>query len=206
MTSGPPHPVVLGQPIGTLWSNIRARPIARSPPCRPDASVSPLQVPVAAPSVRGGTRRTRVPGVCNRHNTSRLVRGRLRKIWRHASPRRPPATAVDARRAIRVEGIFRILLHHQKLLKNTIVSIAHVPASCKKTHYFVVHRVFSNIDAASLPQNVYYRVIAVREGGHAPETRPASSDIPPHHPACMTARCDAPVALLPPVPPSRLTL
>ncbi len=164
---------MLDQPIGTLWSNNRARPTARSPPCRPHASVSPLQVPVAAPSVRGGTPRTRVPGVCNRHNTSRLVRGRLRKIWRHASPRRPPATVVDARsplqvpvaapsvrggtprtrvpgvcnrhntsrlvrgrlrkiwrhasprrppatvvdarRAIRVEGIFRILLHHQKL-------------------------------------------------------------------------------------------
>ena len=29
-------------------------------------------------------------------------------------------------------------------------------------------RVFSNIDAASLPQNVYYRVIAVREGGPRP--------------------------------------
>ena len=33
-------------------------------------------------------------------------------------------------------------------------------------------RVFSNIDAASLPQNVYYRVIAVREGG--PRTGDAS--------------------------------
>ena len=43
-------------------------------------------------------------------------------------------------------------------------------------------------------------------GGHHPETRAASSDMPPHHPACMRARCDAPVALLPPVPPSRLTL
>ena len=57
---------------------------------------------------------------------------------------------------------------------------------------------FNNIDAASLPQNVYYRVIAVREGGHAPETRPASSDMPPHHSACMRSRCDAPMALLPP--------
>ena len=115
LSSGRIHPVVLGQSKGTLWSNIREKATARPPPCRPDASVSPLQVPAAAPSVRGGTPRTRVPGVCNRHNTSRLVRGRLRKIWRHASPRRPPATAVDARRAIRVEGIFRILLHHQKL-------------------------------------------------------------------------------------------
>ena len=35
-------------------------------------------------------------------------------------------------------------------------------------------------------------------GGHTPETRAASSDIPPHHPACMRSRCDAPVALLPP--------
>ena len=34
-------------------------------------------------------------------------------------------------------------------------------------------------------------------GGHASETRPATSDMPPHHPACMRARCDAPVALLP---------
>ena len=81
-----------------------------------------------------------------------------------------------------------------------------MPTSCKKNHDFIALRVFSNIDAASLPQNVYYRVIAVREGGHAPETRPASSDMPPHHPACMRAWCDAPVALLPPVPPSCLTL
>ena len=75
----------------------------------------------------------------------------------------------------------------------------------QKNHDFIALRVFSNIDAASLPQNVYYRVIAVREGGHAPETRPASSDMPPHHPACMRARCDTPVALLPPsapVPPN----
>ena len=115
LTSGPLHPVVLGQPIGTLWSNIRARPTARSPPCRPDAPVSPLQVPAAAPSVRGGTPWRRMPGVCTRHNTSRLVRGCLRNIWRHASPRRPPATPVDARRAIRIQEIFRILLHHQKL-------------------------------------------------------------------------------------------
>ena len=40
-----------------------------------------------------------------------------------------------------------------------------MPTSCKKTHDFIALRVFSNIDAASLPQNVYYRVIAVREGG-----------------------------------------
>ena len=42
-------------------------------------------------------------------------------------------------------------------------------------------------------------------GGHALETRVASSDMPPHHPASMRARCDAPVALLPPrapVPPN----
>ena len=77
--------------------------------------------------------------------------------------------------------------------------------SCKKTLDFIVLRVFSNIDAASLPQNVYYRVIAVREGGHPPETRAASSDMPPHHPACMGARCDARVTLLTPrapVPPN----
>ena len=115
LTSGPPHPVVLGQPIGTLWSNIRARPTATSTPCRLDASVSPLRVPAAAPSVRGGTHRRRVLGVCNRLNTTRLVRGRLRKILRYATPRRPPATVVDVRRAIRVEGSVQILLHHEKL-------------------------------------------------------------------------------------------
>ena len=46
-------------------------------------------------------------------------------------------------------------------------------------------------------------------GGHAPETRPASSDMPSHHTACMRARCDAPVALLPPsapVPPNPVAL
>ena len=77
-----------------------------------------------------------------------------------------------------------------------------MPTSCKKNHDFIALRVFSNIDAASLPQNVYYRVIAVREGGDAPEKRPASSDMPPHHPACMRARCDAAVALLPPSAPA----
>ena len=78
--------------------------------------------------------------------------------------------------------------------------------SCKKTHDFFALRVFNNIHAASLPQNGYYHVIAVREGGgYNPETRAASSDMPPHHPACMGARCDARVALLPPrapVPPN----
>ena len=71
----------------------------------------------------------------------------------------------------------------------------------KKTHDFIALQVFNNIHAASLPQNVYYRVIAVREGGHTPETRAASSDMPPHHPACMGARCDVRVALLPPQGP-----
>ena len=40
-----------------------------------------------------------------------------------------------------------------------------MPTSCKKNHDFIALRVFSNIDAASLPQNIYYCVIAVREGG-----------------------------------------
>ena len=47
-----------------------------------------------------------------------------------------------------------------------------MPTSCKKTHDFIALRVFSNIDAASLPQNVYYRVITVRVGG--PRTGDAS--------------------------------
>ena len=39
------------------------------------------------------------------------------------------------------------------------------PRHAKKTHDFIAHRLFSNIEAASLPQNVYYRVITVHEGG-----------------------------------------
>ena len=56
------------------------------------------------------------------------------------------------------------------------------PRRAKKTPDFIALRVFNNIHAASLPQNVYYRVIAICEGGHAPETRAASSDMPQHHP------------------------
>ena len=75
LSSGPIHPVVLGKPIGTLWSNIRARPTARSPPCRPDASVSPLQVLAAPPSVREGTPQRRVPPLGTCHHTVRHVLG-----------------------------------------------------------------------------------------------------------------------------------
>src|SRR3989337_1078266 len=70
LTSGPLHPVVLGQPRGTPGSNIRAKPTTTSPPCRPDASVSPLEVPTAAPSVRGATPRGRVPPLQTCHNTT----------------------------------------------------------------------------------------------------------------------------------------
>ena len=42
------------------------------------------------------------------------------------------------------------------------------PRRAKKNYDFIALRVFSNIDAASLPQNVYYRVIGVREGGPRP--------------------------------------
>src|SRR3954462_10127998 len=91
LTSGPPHPVVLGQPIGTLWSNIRARPTARSPPCRPHASVSPLQVPAVAPSVRGGTPRTRVPPLRTCHHTTPHVWGPGAPLRWHCSPPGPPS-------------------------------------------------------------------------------------------------------------------
>ena len=42
---------------------------------------------------------------------------------------------------------------------------------------------------------------AVCDGGHTPEMCAASSDMPQHHPACMRARFDAPVTLLPPRAP-----
>jgi len=115
LTNGPLHPVVVGQPIGTLRNKVRAKPTARFPPCRPNADVSPLQVPAAAPSVKGVTLWRRVPGVGTQHHTSRHVRGPDARFGGMASPRRPPATIIDTRRAIRVEGSVQILLHHQKL-------------------------------------------------------------------------------------------
>ena len=69
LTNGPLHPVVSGPLIGTPGSNIRAKPTATSTPCRPGASVSPLQVPAAAPSVRGATHQRRVRPLRTCHNT-----------------------------------------------------------------------------------------------------------------------------------------
>ena len=76
-----------------------------------------------------------------------------------------------------------------------------MPTLCKKlmilslSKYliiFTLHRYRRTSTTVSLP--------SVR-GGHNPETRAASSDMPQHHPACMRARYDAPVALLPPRAP-----
>ena len=61
---------------------------------------------------------------------------------------------------------------------------------------FTLHRYRRTSTTVSLP--------FVR-GGHNPETRAASSDMPQHHPACMRSQYDASVALLPPrapVPPN----
>ena len=77
----------------------------------------------------------------------------------------------------------------------------------QKTLDFIALRVFSNIDAASLPQNVYYRVIAIREGG--PRTGDASrlfrhATTPPRMYE-GPVRCSGGIAT-PKVPPSRLAL
>ena len=76
----------------------------------------------------------------------------------------------------------------------------------QKTHDFIALRVFSNIDAASLPQNVYYPVIAVREGGHIPDASRLFG-----HATTPPRMYEGPVRrsggiATPPVPPSRLTL
>ena len=83
-----------------------------------------------------------------------------------------------------------------------------MPTSCKKTHDFIVFRVFNNIHAASLPQNVYYRVIVVREGGGA---RPGDASrlfghatTPPRMYEGLGRRSGG--IATQPVPPSRLTL
>ena len=44
--------------MGTLRNKVRAQPTTGSPPCRPDAAVSPLQAPAAAPFVKGVTLRS----------------------------------------------------------------------------------------------------------------------------------------------------
>ena len=77
----------------------------------------------------------------------------------------------------------------------------------QKNHDFIVLQVFSNIDAASLPQNVYYRVIAVREGG----PRPGDASCLFGHATTPSRMYEGPVQrsgciATQPVPPSRLTL
>ena len=82
-----------------------------------------------------------------------------------------------------------------------------MPTSSKKTHDFITLRVFSNIDATSLPQNVYYRVIAVREGG----PRPGDASRLFGHATTRPCMYEGPVRrsggiATPQVPLSRLTL
>ena len=199
---------MLGQPIGTLWSNIRARPTARSPPCGPDASVF-LPPGAGSGAVRegGGTLETRAGRLHppqHFQTCERLPTQDLAACW-------PPEAAGHSRRREKGNprrGKCSDTSLSQKIMKNYHQSYSTCAHVVYKTHDFIALQVFNNIHTASLPQNVYYRVIALREGGHTPETRAASLDMPPHHPACMRSRCDAPVALLPlpPGPPSRLTL
>ena len=54
-------------------------------------------------------------------------------------------------------------------MKNYHQSYSTCARAVKKSHDFIALRVFNNIHAASLPQNIYYRVIAVREGGPRPK-------------------------------------
>ena len=68
-------------------------------------------------------------------------------------------------------------------------------------------RVFNNIHAASLPQNVYYYVITVREGG----PRPGDACRLLGHATTPPRMYEGPVRrsggiATPPGPPSRLTL
>ena len=84
------HLAVIGQPIGTLRIKVRAQPTARFAPCLPDVAVSPLHATAAATSVRGVTLRSRVPGACTCHHTSRRVRGPSARPGGIATP--PPST------------------------------------------------------------------------------------------------------------------
>ena len=118
LTSGTLHPVVLGQPIGTLWSNIRAKATTRPHPCRPDASVSPLQVPAAAPSVRGAHPGDAGRAFATATNFQTCEMPATQDLAACASPRRPAATVVDTRRAIRGEGSLSDTSPSPKIMKN----------------------------------------------------------------------------------------
>ena len=196
LASGPLHPVVLGQPIGTLWNNIRAKATTRSPPCRPDVSVSPLQVPAAAPSVRGHTPETRAASSDMPPHHPACMRARCDAPVALLPPV-PPSRLTLYRLTTRSSPL---TLHGRALTSGP-------------PHPVVVGQpigtLWSNIRArptaksppcrphASVsPLQVPAAAPSVR-GGHTPDRRPASSDMPPHHHACMRARCDALVALLP---------
>ena len=77
----------------------------------------------------------------------------------------------------------------------------------QKTHDFIALRVFSNMDTASLPQNIYYRVIAVREGGPCPGDASrlfGHATTPPRMYEGPVRRSGG--IATPPGPPTRLTL
>ena len=117
LTNGPPHLVLIGQPMGTLRSKVRAQPTTGSPPCRPDAAVSPLQAPATAPSVKGVTLRSRVPGVCTRHRTSTRVRGPSAKILWHCYPTKAPDHTRRHARNNPERGIFPHTSASQKIME-----------------------------------------------------------------------------------------
>ena len=77
----------------------------------------------------------------------------------------------------------------------------------QKNHDFIALQVLNNIHAASLPQNVYYRVIVVREGG----PHPGDASRLFGHATTPPRMYEGPVRrsggiATPPVPSSRLTL
>ena len=85
----------------------------------------------------------------------------------------PPETAGHSRRRAKGNprrGIF-LDTSSPKIMKKYHRSYSTCAHVRKKTLDFIALRVFSSIHAASLPQNVYYRVIVVHEGGGTPPRR-----------------------------------
>ena len=121
LTNGPLHLVVIGQPMGTLRNKVRAQPTTGSPPCRPDAAVSPLQAPATAPSVKGVTPEPRARCLHPPPHFHTCKRTQRKILWHCYPTKAPDHTRRHARNNLE-RGIFPHTSASQKMMKNDYTS------------------------------------------------------------------------------------